>query len=135
MDVRIQCLNPSHCTCSCVCKRVFMREVAEMIAMDISTRIIGKLYDKGEKMPYLTQGERASLDDGRKALKGGDLNYQISKLLNDFVAMKQLNYAAINEAMGALECAKLEFYRRVASNYEDLKAKQNGEVYTCLKVD
>lgn len=86
-------------------------------------------------MPYLEQGVRASLNDGRKAQKGGELNYQISKLLNDFVAMKQLNYATINEAVGALECAKLEFYRRVAADYENLKATQNGEVFTCLKVD
>lgn len=86
-------------------------------------------------MPYLTQGERSSLDDGRKAQKGGELNYQISKLLNDFIAIKQLNYTAINEAVGALECAKMEFYARVARPYEELKAKQNGEVYHCIKVE
>lgn len=83
-------------------------------------------------MPYLENGIRASLDEGRKALKGGDLNYQISKLLNDFVAMKGLNYATLNEAMGALECAKIEFYRRVAAPYEDRKAMANGDVYTCI---
>ncbi len=83
-------------------------------------------------MPYLNQAERASLDDGRKALKGGDLNYQFSKLVNDFLAMKGLSYSAINEAVGALECAKLELYARVARPYEDKKALQNGEVYTIL---
>ena len=83
-------------------------------------------------MPYLEQGIRASLESGRKALKGGELNYQISKLLNDFVQMKTISYATINEAMGAIESAKLEFYRRVAAPYEKLKAIQNGEVYTCL---
>lgn len=83
-------------------------------------------------MPYLEMGIRASLDDGRKAQKGGELNYQISKLLNDFVAMKGMSYATVNEAIGALECAKLEFYARVARPYEELKAKQNGEVYHCL---
>lgn len=86
-------------------------------------------------MPYLESAIRASLNDGRKALKGGELNYQISRLLNDFIAMKQLNYAAINEAMGALECAKLEFYARVARPYEELKAKQNGEVFSCIRID
>jgi hypothetical protein len=80
-------------------------------------------------MPYLEQGIRVSLDDGRKALKGGELNYQVSKLLNDFFAMKGLNYAAINEAVGALECAKLELYRRIAGPYEDKKIGENGEVY------
>lgn len=83
-------------------------------------------------MPYLDKGVRASLDDGRKAQKGGELNYQISRLLNDFVSMKGLSYATVNEAMGALECAKQEFYARVARPYESLKAIQNGEVYTCL---
>jgi hypothetical protein len=63
---------------------------------------------------------------------GGELNYQISSLLNSFVAMKGLSYATVNEAMGAVECAKQEFYRRIAAPYEELKAKQNGEVYTCL---
>ncbi len=83
-------------------------------------------------MPYLQSAIRASLDDGRKALKGGELNYQVSKLVNDFVAMKGLSYATINELIGALECAKLEAYRRVAAPYEELKAKQNGEVYYVL---
>ncbi len=83
-------------------------------------------------MPYLTQAERTSLDGGRKALKGGDLNYQFSKLVNDFLAMKGLSYSAINEAVGALECAKLELYARVARPYEEKKASQNGEVYTIL---
>jgi hypothetical protein len=83
-------------------------------------------------MPYLTQGERSSLDDGRKALKGGDLNYQFSKLVNDFIAMRGLSYSVINEVIGALECAKLEAYRRVAAGYEDKKALANGEVYNVL---
>lgn len=83
-------------------------------------------------MPYLDKAVRASLDDGRKATKGGELNYQVSKLLNDFVAMKGLSYATVNEFIGALECAKLEAYRRLAAPYEDQKARDNGEVYTSL---
>jgi hypothetical protein len=81
-------------------------------------------------MPYLNSAIRASLEDGRKALKGGELNYCISKLLNDFVQMKGLSYATINEAMGAIESAKLEFYRKVASDYEDGKEIDNGTVWT-----
>lgn len=83
-------------------------------------------------MPYLNSAIRASLNDGRKPLKGGELNYIISKLLNDFVQMKGISYATINEAMGAVICAANEFERRVIAPYEELKAKQNGEVYTCL---
>ena len=83
-------------------------------------------------MPYIDIAIRASLNDGRKALKGGELNYQISKLLNDFLAMRGLSYAVINEFVGAIECAKLEAYRRIAGPYEDKKVVENGEVYTCL---
>lgn len=86
-------------------------------------------------MPYIEHGIRESLDGGRKAVKGGELNYQISKLLNDFCAMKGLSYATVNEAMGALECAKLEFYARIARPYENKKAIANGEVYTFQKME
>jgi hypothetical protein len=84
-------------------------------------------------VPYLLKEDRDNLDiRGLKARKGGELNYQISKLLNDFVVMKGLSYATVNEAMGAIESAKLEFYRRVAAPYEDKKCIENGDVYTFL---
>ena len=83
-------------------------------------------------MPYIDQGVRGSLDDGRKATNGGELNYQFSKLLNDFIAMRGLSYNVINEFIGALECSKLEAYRRVAAPYEDKKIIANGEVYVVL---
>ena len=38
-------------------------------------------------------------------------------------------YATMNEIVGALECAKHEFQRRVMNNYEDLKCKENGDVF------
>jgi hypothetical protein len=44
-----------------------------------------------------------------------------------------LRYAHINEAVGALECAKLELYRRVAAPYEDEKMKESGDVYSSIK--
>jgi hypothetical protein len=83
-------------------------------------------------MPYLEKAIRASLNDGRKATKGGELNYQFSKLINSFLAMRGLSYATINEAIGALECCKLEVYARVARPYEDKKAISNGEVFTVI---
>jgi len=80
-------------------------------------------------MPYVSENVRHLLDNGRKATIAGELNYQISKLVNDFFAMKGLSYSTINDAIGALECAKLELYRRIASPYEDKKMAANGEVY------
>jgi hypothetical protein len=39
------------------------------------------------------------------------------------------NYQRLNDALGALEGAKLEFYRRVVVPYEDWKMTENGDVY------
>jgi hypothetical protein len=36
---------------------------------------------------------------------------------------------AERDAVGAIECCKLEFYRRVAVPYEERKIKTNGDVY------
>jgi hypothetical protein len=81
-------------------------------------------------MPYLEQGVRASLDEGRKALKPGELNYQFSQLIRSYIAMKNgLSYTTINDIIGALECQKLELYRRLAGPYEDKKAFENGDAY------
>jgi len=80
-------------------------------------------------MPYLDKAIRASLDEGRKPTKAGEVNYLVTKIVDSFLMMKGVSYASINEAVGALECAKLELYRRIASPYEDSKARINGEVY------
>jgi len=55
----------------------------------------------------------------------GDLNYVVTKLLKE---VYPLRYYHINKAIGVLECIKLEFYRRVAAPYEDLKIKESGDV-------
>lgn len=80
-------------------------------------------------MPYLMQGIRASLEDGRVPDEAGELNYLVTRLCDAFLMKTGLSYKNINQAIGALECAKLELYRRVASPYEDKKLIANGEVY------
>ena len=39
------------------------------------------------------------------------------------------HYQTINDILGALEGAKMEFYRRVAVPYEQEKILDNGDVY------
>ena len=80
-------------------------------------------------MPYIRQILRDQLDNDRApAVMPGELNYQITKLVVKFLG-KDPGYCAINDAIGALECAKLELYRRVAAPYESLKRDENGDVY------
>lgn len=55
----------------------------------------------------------------------GELNYVVTKILKDIYPLR---YFHINKAIGVLECIKLEYYRRVAAPYEDIKMKESGEV-------
>jgi ribosomal protein S3AE len=55
----------------------------------------------------------------------GELNYVVTKMLKEIYPLR---YYHINKAIGVLECIKLEFYRRVAAPYEDVKIKESGDV-------
>jgi len=63
----------------------------------------------------------------------GDVNFVISKIMNGVIQSQGLDYVTINSLIGALECAKMELYRRIAVPYEDAKIKENGDVYECAK--
>lgn len=87
-------------------------------------------------MPYIKQKRRKELEMileefiDKNITKAGDINYLITSILVKYMNLRGgPNYAIINEIMGVLECAKLEFYRKVAAPYENSKCKENGEVY------
>jgi hypothetical protein len=50
-------------------------------------------------------------------------------LLVNYWKLNGPSYTAINDIVGALDGAKMEFYRRVAIPYEDKKRELNGDVY------
>lgn len=78
--------------------------------------------------PYIDQRRRTK-DTERFPQGPGELNYALTVLIRDYFVRSGENYKAINDVVGALENAKLEFYRRVAVPYEDRKAQINGDVY------
>jgi hypothetical protein len=80
-------------------------------------------------MPYIKQERRAQAEVYPD--NAGELNFAITELLLKYLVhdAKPLSYRKINDVMGALEGAKLEFYRRVAVPYEDIKIEVNGDVY------
>lgn len=80
-------------------------------------------------MPYIKQIERDSIDDSRTAQGPGQLNYLITDEITNYLSHHKLSYKTVNDILGALEGAKLEFYRRVAAPYEDKKIAENGDVY------
>lgn len=83
-------------------------------------------------MPYIKQARRVDLNPTARhsyvtPRDAGELNFLLTKVVHDFIT-NQPNYAKLNEAIGALECCKLELYRRVAAPYEDRKITENGDV-------
>ena len=87
-------------------------------------------------MPYIKQEHKQFLftksvsEVGDLCTTPGELNFVITCIVRDyFKRTDKGNYQAINDVVGALEGAKLEFYRRIGSPYEDLKIKENGDVY------
>ena len=85
-------------------------------------------------MPYINSSDRKQYDESindlvkKLDIKGaGDLNYIISALC--WRSFTQLEcYQRANDIIGALEGAKLEFYRRRVAPYEDGKIESNGDV-------
>jgi len=81
-------------------------------------------------MPYIDPDARRRLAEGAEPSGPGELNYAITRLVDRYLASRGgLRYAHLNEVIGALECAKLELYRRLAAPYEDEKLSQSGDVY------
>ena len=94
-------------------------------------------------MPYIKKEQREELEPELGALiqkimsmpefhsngRAGILNYAITDILDScFGPLSDAKYKDYNEAIGMLECCKLEFYRKAAAPYEDMKEKQNGKV-------
>lgn len=91
-------------------------------------------------MPYIVQRERKELDHSidilidaacgadRTSFHPGKLNYTITRIIHEYIERHGLCYKVINEAIGVLECAKLELYRMIAAPYEDIKHKENGHI-------
>lgn len=61
-------------------------------------------------------------------LSAGDINYLFTAIIDR--QLTNANYARYNEIIGALECCKMELYRKKIAKYEDFKEKENGTVWS-----
>ncbi len=93
-------------------------------------------------MPYIKQDIRNDIKIAIDNLIGrlqeistesGVLNYVISEILG-YTKGKRLCYQEIQNIIGILECAKLEFYRRIAVPYENRKWIENGDISSYQKI-
>jgi hypothetical protein len=81
-------------------------------------------------MPYITPGRRQDLGlmlNPAVEANAGDLTYLFYRLALDSLP-PGYSYADLHRVIGAMEAAKLEFYRRIVAPYEDVKIQENGDV-------
>lgn len=92
-------------------------------------------------MPYIKQELREELGPHIEALldsirKTGDtnldgaLNYVISRIVSESLepVMSGWPYTSIARVVAVFECAKMEFYRRIAAPKEDKAIQENGDI-------
>lgn len=88
-------------------------------------------------MPYIPQADRGIFANcladlqgivWERGLSNGELNYLMTCLAQIYLQKHGTSYNTISDVIKAFECAKLEFYRRVAAPYEDKKALANGDI-------
>jgi hypothetical protein len=85
-------------------------------------------------VPYIKPEDRHDYEEGLQKLACivdggvGDLNYVITRIVKQWLGGKP-TYMTYNSAIGVLESAKLELYRRRVAEYEDTKIAENGDVW------
>ena len=90
-------------------------------------------------MPYIKKEDRDKYEHATATIAailagipndrlGGELNFVIYSIVKKYFNLSEMKYAKINMIMGALECSRLEVYRRLASEYEDGAIERNGDV-------
>lgn len=112
------------------CIDVFLDECSAWVDGDVADCIECCL--RGGVMPYIPKDQRIMADPTVYSLSldtSGKLNFAITKLCEEYRQSKGDSYCTWNTIIGALECAKLEYARRVVAPYEDRKCDENGDVY------
>lgn len=79
-------------------------------------------------MPYIPKGRRVSIDAGDWPRNVGELTYKLARCVDSYIGPSPF-FQDIGEAIAALECLKLELYRRVVAPYEDDRREENGDAF------
>jgi len=86
-------------------------------------------------MPYITLARReafALLEEELKSTRTdtpGELVYLFCRVADLYVSQHLVEFRVMNDVIGALENAKLEFHRKVVADFENKKELENGTVW------
>jgi len=90
-------------------------------------------------MPYIAENLRGEINEKVDELVlilrelevrapiDGVVNYTLTRIVDEMYGGG--GYSVFNRALGVLDCAAREFYRRKVAPYEDQKMAENGDVY------
>ncbi len=86
-------------------------------------------------MPYIKKENRVKLEEPARNIAvniacAGDLNFVFTEIIDEYIKRRGCKYTTLNEVVGAIECCKIELYRRIAGPYEDKKIIENGDVFS-----
>ena len=79
-------------------------------------------------MPYIKKEDRTQFHNGVDNLRPstpGELNYVFTEIIFNYLETKGQSYQTYNDIIGAMECCKMELYRRRIAPYENLKIQEN----------
>ena len=85
-------------------------------------------------MPYIPPSEQKKVDYDNSIKTSGQFNYALNQLVSVYIDQNDFSYQTANDIIGAMECAKMEIYRRLVAPYEDKKIVQNGDVKPYIKI-
>lgn len=92
-------------------------------------------------MPYIDTPSRDGFVEVEEALEdvgihtAGELQFIIAVAIAEYMHDKKFCYQTMNDIMGALNGANLEFYRRVVAPYEDKCIERNGDIENYARQD
>ena len=80
-------------------------------------------------MPYIRKADRPAAE--ARPCTVGELTFKLTQDCLRYLTLSGENqsFRDFAEVLGALEATKLELYRRRVAPYEDVKCKENGDVY------
>lgn len=85
-------------------------------------------------MPYVTEEVKGALMPAstRPAENVGELTFQLTMIVQDYLAHHGLRYQQVAEITGALTQCQRDFDERIVEPYEMSKRAENGDVWGWL---
>jgi len=86
-------------------------------------------------MPYISPPRREVYSQLKHQIKQtrldsvGEMTYLFDLIADIYMSQHTFDYLHLAQVVGAFECAKSEFLRKMVNDYEDLKEVQSGTIW------